>query len=221
MPSFKLPISKELPPADIFSDMPQAFRSYLKHGFEQLGELPQSKIGSLVTLLGEGHEAMDEVGVNEILRRLELKVREKDSFGTALGVLTLFVTGRDDVTEVISAAEAAGVIPTTSSLRIRELVVELTKTKAMLTAVVESTSLANEVAPSFQSLTLAVELRFGFDEVKIARTVPIAICHLNTDSQRHHCFFQLTKSDVAQMIFQLKQAEDRLNAIEAWSKERQ
>ena len=215
-----MPVSKELAPTEIFADMPKSFRQYVNGGFDQLGDLEQSKVSALTAVLAEGHEAMDEVGVNEILDRLGLKVRDKASFGTALGLLTLFITSRDDVGEVLVAAETAGVIPSEKAARIKELALELAKGKATLTEAVESTSLANEVAPSFQGLNVAVELRFRFDDLQIVRSVPVAICHLATDHRDHKCFFQMTKSDVAQLIFQLKIAEAQLNAIEAWSRGR-
>jgi hypothetical protein len=34
------------------------------------------------------------------------------------------------------------------------------------------------------------------------------------------CFFQMTKSDIAQLILQLKKVEAEISAIECWSKER-
>lgn len=218
MPSFKVPASAELAPSEVFADMPPAFRQYLSRGFDQLGELNPEKTGPLASILAEGHEAMDEVGVNEILRRLEIQVRDKSSFGTALGVLTVLIASRDDVMDVLSAAEKASVIPENRIASIRELALQLIKGKATLAEVVESTSLANEVAPSFQGLDLAVELRFGFDESKIVRTVPVAICHITTDSRDHQCFFQMTKTDIAQLMFQLKKAEAQLSAVEAWTR---
>jgi hypothetical protein len=141
---------------------------------------------------------MDEAGVTEILRRLEIQVRDKSSFGTALGLLAILVTSRDDVAEVISAGEKVGVIPPASLARIQEIASDLSRGRTALKEVLEETSLANEVAPSFQSLTIATELRFGFEEARIARFVPVAICHLSTDSQHSRCFFQMTKKDVTQ-----------------------
>ncbi|MGA3373982.1 MAG: hypothetical protein ABSC48_19745 [Terracidiphilus sp.] len=221
MPStFKLMVPNELPSAEVFSEMPQSFRSYLSRGFEQVALLPRSKIDSLANLLAEGLEAMDEAQVTEILRRLEIQVNDKTSFGTALGLLTVFVTSREDVMDIVSAGEKAGVIPSASSAPIREIVSELAKGKARLRDVHELAKLANSVAPSFERLHIAPELRFGFEEAKLIRSVPVAICHLVTDSDEIHCFFQMTKSDVARLISQLKKVEAELNAIESWSKER-
>jgi hypothetical protein len=124
------------------------------------------------------------------------------------------------VAEVISAGEKAGVIPPASLARVQEIASELARGKATLKGVLESRTLANAVAPSFQALRIAAELRFGFEESKIVRSVPVAICHLATDSKKSHCFFQMTKSDVAQLIVQLKKVEAEFNAIESWSKER-
>jgi hypothetical protein len=221
MPSgLNFTIPKEVPPGEVFSDMPQAFRSYISRGFEQVAQLNQSKIGPLANLLVEGQDVMDEAGATEILRRLEIQVQDKASFGTALGLLAIFVSSRDDVMDVISAGEKAGVIPSASSARIKEIASELARSKAALKDALEITTLASAVVPSFRRFSIAPELRFGFEESKLVRSVPVVICHLLTDSDESDCLFQMTKRDVAQLILQLKKVEAELVAIESWSKER-
>jgi len=220
MGSFNLPVAKEISPAEIFADMPLAFRSYLNRGFDQLAKIDLSKVGLLANLLGEGLNVTDDAGVAEVARRLDLQVRDKGGFGAALGVLIAFVTSRDDLEEVISAGGGAGAISKDSAEGVLAIARELGKSKVALKEIVENSALANEVAPSFQRLDIAVELRFGFDDSKIAKIVPVAICHLDTDSRDSHCFFQVKKSDIAQLIVQLRKAELQLNAIDAWAKER-
>jgi hypothetical protein len=218
MPSINLSLADTLSPEEIFAEMPSNFRSYLSRGFEQIAELDQSKIGQLADVLAEGHAAMEEAGVNEILRRLELNVRDKDSFGSALGVLTILVASRKDIGEVITAGEKAGAIPAASANRLVEIATELSRGRAVLTDVLKTTSLANAIAPSFQKFAFSVELRFGFEDAKIARNVPIAICHLVTDDDDVHSLFQMTKSDVAELISQLQKIESQFAAIEEWSR---
>ena len=218
--NFQFTFHNEVPATEIFADMSPTFRSYLSRGFEQVALLPPSKVDSLASLLTEGLEGMDEAGVTEILRRLDYQVKDKASFGTALGLMAVFVTSRDDLMEVIAGGEKAGVIPSASSTQIREIASRLAIEKAKLKDVLELGALANRVAPSFRFLHIAAELRFGFEESNIVRSVPLAICHLSTDSDSQQCFFQMTKSEIAHLISKLKKVEAELNAIESWSKER-
>jgi hypothetical protein len=220
MGSFNLGLTKEIAPAEIFAEMPQSFRQYISRGFGQLAEIEPSKVAPLVSLLAEGLNAADETGAAEIVRRLDLPVREKGSFGGALGLLVVFVTSRDDFNDIILAGAKAGAIPDATVGRIGAIARELEKSKAALTEVVESSSLANEVAPSFQRLDIAVDLRLRLDDGKVSKSVPVAICHLDTDSRDGHCFFQMKKSDVSQLIVQLQKIEAQLNAAEAWARER-
>lgn len=220
MASFNLPVAREISPEGIFFEMPSGFRLYLRRGFDQLAQVDQSKIGMLVDILAEGVDATDEAGVTEIIRRLELKIHDRRAFGAALGLLLVIVTSREDLKEVVEAGVKADAITKTSEDRVLALATELQKGKSVLSDAVGSASLANEVAPSFMRLDIAVELRFAFDELKVSKTVPVAICYLDTDSDENQCFFQLKKRDITQLISQLKRAEVQLNAIEAWAKER-
>jgi hypothetical protein len=220
MGSLNIAITKEMPPSDVFADMPEAFRSFLNRGFDQLAQIDQSRIGPLAKLFAEGLNVSDDAGVVELVRRLDLPVRDKASFGAAISMLIIFVTSRDDLDDVISAGGNSGVIPKGSVDRIIAIARELGKSKVHLVEAVENSSLANEVAPSFQSLNIVVELRFRFDDSKISRMVPVAICHLDTDLRSNQCFFQMKKSDITQLITQLQKAESQFNVIDAWAKDR-
>jgi hypothetical protein len=220
MPSFNFNVANKVPPDEIFADMPSGLKSYLNRGFAQIAELEQSKVSMLASVLSEGHQSTEEAGVNEILRRLEVDCKDKGSFGTALGILTLIVTGRDDVDAVIAAGEHAGVIPPLGVERVTEVASELARGKSTLTNAIEATHLANAIAPTFDELSIAVELRFGFDDAKVARFVPIALCRLDTDKDDVGCLFQMRKSDITRLILQLKKVEAQVSAMEEWSKGR-
>jgi hypothetical protein len=220
MPSFNFNIVNKASPDEIFADMPSGLKSYLNRGFGQIAELEQSKISMLADVLSEGHQSTEEAGVDEILRRLEVDCKDKGSFGTALAILTLIISGRDDVDAVIAAAERAGVIPPSSVERVTEVASELARGKAALTNAIEATQLSNIIAPTFDRLSIAVELRFGFDDAKVARIVPIALCRLDTDKDDVECLFQMRKADISRLILQLKKVEAQINAIEEWSKGR-
>jgi hypothetical protein len=220
MGSFNLPVAKEIPAADIFADMPKPFRAFICRGFEQLAQIDQSKIDALAGLVAEGFEVSDEGRLSEMSKRLDLPQSEMRNVGAALGMLIALVTSRDDLDELILAGGKAGALPEASVEKIKAIAQGLAKNKAALTEVVEYSSLANEVAPSFQRLDTTVELRFGFEDTKITKTVPVAICYLNTDSRNSQSFFQMKKSDVTQLIEQLKKVESQFDAIETWAKER-
>lgn len=220
MGSFNLPIAKEIVPGDIFAEMPVSFRSFIYRGFEKLAHIEQPKIDSLADMLAQGFEITDDAKLTEVSRSLDLPTVDTRSVGAALGMLIAFVTSRDDLDEVITAGSEAKAIPEQSVEKIRLIAHGLAKNKSALTDIVEHSSLASEVAPSFQRLDTTVELRFGFEEEKITKTVPVVICYLQTDSRDSCSWFQLKRSDVTRLIEQLKRIELQLDAIDVWVKER-
>lgn len=221
MGSFGIPTAKEISPAAIFADMPPSFKSYLNRGFAQLSQLEDTKIDSLIDLRATGVDITDDSGLNEAARILGFPVHDIKTLGASLAVLIAFVTSRDDINEIITAAGDADAIARADVTRISDIAHRLARRKAALKQIVETTSLATEVAPAFQKLDIATDLRFKFDDdSKISISVPVAICHLSTDSRDSNCFFQMKKSDVAQIIGQLQKLESQLAHLELWAKER-
>jgi hypothetical protein len=220
MGSFSLVTAKEIAPAAIFSDMPPSFRSYLNRGFSQLAQVDDKKIEVLTDLLASGIDLTDDSRLNEMSRILGIASHDAKTLSAALSLLIAFVTGREDFDEVITAGRDADAIAPTNVNRIREIGQRLSKGKAALKQMVETSSLASEVAPSFLRLEVTTDLRFKFDDdSKVLTSVPVAICYLSTDSRTNQCFFQMKKSDVTQMIGELQKLELQLNLIEQWSKE--
>lgn len=220
MPSFSVNAAREVPASELFADMPQSFRGFVRRGFEQISQLDDTGVRSLAKALADGYEPADESGLEEILKRLALEIKEKQSFGVALSLLTILITSRDDLLDVLAAGESSDVIPTAHKERIQQIALQLGREKGALADGIESAELASRVLPSFERLLVATELRFKFDESKIEKAVPVAVCHLSTDSKENQCFFQLKRSDVVHLISLFKKMEAQLAAIEAWSKGR-
>jgi len=221
MGSFGIAMAREIAPAAIFEDLPPSFRSYLNRGFAQLAQVDDAKIDSLIDLRAIGADITDDSGLNETARILGLQIHDAKTLSAALALLIAFVTSRDDFDEVIAAAGDANAIPRTNVDRIRDIGHRLARRKTALKQIVETNSLASEVAPAFQRLAITTDLRFKFDDdSKMSTSVAVAICHLSTDSRDSKCFFQMKKSDVTQIIGQLQKLESQLTLIESWAKER-
>ncbi|HEX5281772.1 MAG TPA: hypothetical protein VFW28_16960 [Micropepsaceae bacterium] len=71
------------------------------------------------------------------------------------------------------------------------------------------------VLPSLDEVELAVDVRVSWSEGQIKGAVPVVIAHLDTDGMGQEIWFQMTRSDVEDMIKKLSESLQQMQAAES------
>ncbi len=214
MGTVNLPLSMHVGPTEIFEEMPAGFRAFLNRGFADLALLPYDKVERLSTLIAGGFEQTDDKTAAESAKLLGIAQEEVPKIAAALGLLIAFTTRRTDVEAVLQQGVHVGAIRSENLIDLSRLAEKLTEKKGDFKEALEVASLAKEVAPSFERLSLSVELRFAFEDNVPVRSVPIVLCHLATDSEPDNVFFQMRKHDLVRMIDQLNTALQNVDVLQ-------
>lgn len=217
MGNFNLPLNSGLSIASVLDESPEGFKSYLRDGFYSLASIDEARYPAFAEQLTKSINLTDATSIADLAETLSVPIADAGAVGAALTTVAGFITNGVEVNDLISAFLERDIVTKQSSPRIEALSREIEKHKIALTALSEQTILANAVAPSYQRLECAPELRFAFENSEITQTVPVVICHLTTDIRTHSCTFQMKKSDVQQLIKQLQRIEGQLTAIENWA----
>ena len=69
--------------------------------------------------------------------------------------------------------------------------------------------------PSLYSFDVAVDLRVRIEDGKVRTTIPVAIVHLDTDSENQEIWVQLSTSDIDFIIKRLLRAQDDMKIAES------
>jgi hypothetical protein len=217
MGTVSLPLSMDITPSEIFSEMPIGFRAFLNRGFGDLSRLPDDKVERLSGLIASGMENTEGAVAAESARLLGVAEEDVSKISAALGLLIAFTTRRTDVETVLQQGAQAGAIPAESITDLVRLSHRLAERKSEYKEALEVAALAKEVAPSFERLDLAPEIRFAFDGPTPSRSVAVVLCRLVTDSDDSTAFFQLRRQDLVRIIEQLNKALHQVDSLQKLS----
>ena len=86
--------------------------------------------------------------------------------------------------------------------------------RATLARAMERSRLANAVLPSLARFDVSVDLRFRFEDGRAQESVPVALAHIDTDSDNTEIWFQMSRADVDTMIEKLRNTAAEMDAAE-------
>jgi hypothetical protein len=99
--------------------------------------------------------------------------------------------------EGILFTDARGEIAHTIAISICEL-------RPGIVGVIERAQLAREVLPSLLALEIAIDVRLRVVDGRVTTSIPVALLHIDTDSERQELWLQLSRGDVEETIKKLQ-----------------
>lgn len=196
-------------------DLPDKIRPHVKMGFHLLAKATPDQrnqfLGYLLDITEKGENldrdlavkivGLDSHTINDVLSTIAMVISATVDSDVSTNDFIEF--GRGAVFEEVDQEVARQVVDFVISRR------------APLEAGMKDSALANSVLPSFQGIWIEVDLRLRFenDNQSVSSGVAIAVCNLKTDST-DDVWFQMSASDVDDLIDKLKKVSSQLKAAE-------
>ena len=209
-------VSENLTPAQRLSaeiaELPIRLQAASKRGFQFAATLSDADQEKLTRLVLHEFVSGNSNITDEVISK-EIGIPRADSsqlavpFMVSIGYLTQFAVSADDF---ISIARNILFEPSEEHLA-RNLVEQVIPSRAALSASASRSRLANAVLPSLSALSIAVDVRLGFDENVINEFVPVAIVRIDTDTEDQTVLIQLSKADVSLLLEQLTTAKNQMD----------
>ena len=206
--------------ASVFAEIPEHIREFLGNGFKTLAKVKTESLEDLthftVTHFADDIPSDREVGV--IGEKLGI---EKDRVSELMSAASFVVQAISERTETsdefIKEAKAIGLVGEAEEPSALLFAKTVAEQRQDIKRRMEAEDIAASVLPSLSSMQVAVDLRLSFKEGRVERGVPVAIMHVDTDTQRE-IWLQLSGTQVERMINDLNAILERIRAAEEIAK---
>jgi hypothetical protein len=221
MPEFDIPIplaaGGKLP--EVLAELPGPAKAYLKQGFAALAKFPENRYEELVAIVAEFVTSAHvfTLSPDRLAARLGVPPSDAAALLGSVSLIAWVLSVREETAqEFVETATAVGILDegnATPALAFSHLIV---KDRPALKGAIERSRLGTELLPSLTGVGTAVDVRLRFEEGRVAFAVPVALVHLRTDVRGQALWFQLTRSQLEQMIQELQETLRRLQGAEQW-----
>jgi hypothetical protein len=195
------------------SDVPSGIRSHVKMGFHLLGRLPQESVVDLRDYVIDSMSSSREIDAKHAEKLAGLNEHTISDVLTALTFTVASVVGLD-----VSLDDFKRFIPSevidADDVSVCDVILDgLRDKREGLRSALETSALARSALPSFQELTLEVDLRIRMDdENTVLQSVPVAVGYISTDCTED-VFFQASFDDIDRMVRKLEGIRQRMSEI--------
>ncbi len=195
--------------------MPRAFKDQAEKGFVVLSDIPKQNYAEVLQAVIATLESK-KPPLDDLEKSLKLSKGDLSSLFAA-AMLTVPILGEGgNAEEFVSSAVKSGLIKETLVPKIQPFIDTIVSQKAVIGRAIRRASLPSQVFPSFSSIEVAVDLRIGFEDQKVVDAVPVAIVHIDTDTNGDEMWFQCSKHEMLQLKSEIEDAVKRMEAAESW-----
>jgi hypothetical protein len=221
MGSFRFPPMTSLPLQQALAEIPAHMRSQLEEGFRTIAALDRSQIDALARTVADHIGALGEVDTDQLASELGLDEDSLSSAITATSMTVAFISSwKETPDELVSGLIKASFLRDTDRSTLTHFVETISSKRTEIKKALNLRSLAEETLPAFRDFDTSIDMRLDFRKDQIETAVPVLLVHLRTDLPQERLFFQMTKSDVQQLVEQLKRTLLQLESAEKWATER-
>jgi hypothetical protein len=219
MPTFSLTVSESSGPiSDEFAAIPDNLKDRMRKGFSNLPKLSPENSQALVELVLKTLPNRKFQADDDLLSKLGLDPDATASLFTAVAMASLILSNRkEDSEQFTNAAIQARVMNEPDKEHAKAFLEAVIKNRPAFKLALDREQVGQQVLPSISNFETSVEVRLRFNEDQIALAVPVVVIHIDTDSEGQRVWFQLTKSELKQVIEQLQKALRRIEHAERWT----
>jgi hypothetical protein len=218
MGSFSFTIPRfERPIPDILARLPRAFKEQAQKGFAVLAEVPQQNYAEILQAVVVALESK-KAPLDDLEKSLKLSASDLGSLFAASMLIVPILGEGGNAEEFVSSAVKVGLISENLVLKIQPFVAAIVGQRAQVGRAIRRASLPAQVLPYISDVEIVVDLRIGFEEQDVIETIPVAIVHIDTDTDGQEVWFQSSKHQMQQLKSDLEEAIKRMEAAEAWGR---
>jgi hypothetical protein len=211
-------VTRGVPLAAGFTDLPPGVRAYLTEGLSALGRLNDDQrrtISKSVLEAFSSRQNLDEIHLSDDLKLEDSEAKTALAGATFLAANISTMSGTAH--EIITAMQGAKLIESAQIANLLQFAQLIEGERTEIEKRIDLRRLESEVLPSLDGLDITVDLRLKFRKGKTDLAVPVAIFHLDTDAYHQQVWFQASKSDVERMLKQLKDTLEQMEKAEEWA----
>lgn len=206
--------------SDVLARIPKTFKEEASKGFVLLADIaPQhyAEILQAVILTLESRRPPLE----KLSESLEIQANQINSLFAA-SMFTVSVLGEGgSADEFINAGLSSGLIREDRIAKIRPFVDTIATQQPQIGRIIRRAAMPAQVLPSISNVEVVVDLRLAFDEEYVAEFVPVAVVHIDTDTDKEEIWFQASKHQMLQLKSDLDEAIRRMEIAESWGNRRE
>jgi hypothetical protein len=197
------------------SAYPKDALPFFQHGFSVASSLTETDRRFVFNeVIGSFKRGTRRIESDEIRLATGLPQRESDQlasvYSLVIGLLSETTASANDFVEA-----ARGILFSPDhepvALSIAQAICE---SRAEIKATVDRSQLAGEVLPSLFTFDVAVDLRVRVVSGEVLASVPVAVVHIDTDTDNHELWVQLSAGDIESVIKSLSKALEDMKIAE-------
>lgn len=215
--SFRIPVSGD--PSDVFKEIPDRARKFLREGFDVLARIFTQYSDFLLKLPVETFVPEKEPDLNEFARSLQVSVSAARNLMGSMNFLALTATPpapMASLPKMVAGMVDAGLLDTAAKQPVETVLAHFLNQRAAIDAAYRRVAVGSRLLPSLEDFEFDVDVRVDFEKEKVALAVPIVLVHVDTDAPHEELWFQMTKAQAAELLKDLKRVVDRLAEVEKW-----
>jgi len=216
--SFNIVIPRrDMPLGEALARAPRAFREQAQKGFRVLAALGsdhhRAVIDGVMAALENRQSAMTDLG-----KRLLLSPEQTSGLFAAAMLLVPLLVSRSSPEEFKAEAIKVGFLPLEVAEGIMPFAGSVLENKEALNRAIRRSSLSSQVWPSLSGVDIVVDVRMDFEDEEVFETMPVAVCHIETDTDKAEIWFQASKSQMEHFRSDLDEAIKRMEIAETWAR---
>jgi hypothetical protein len=207
MPEYTVKVPPGRGLTSTLANMPASLKEILKRGCASIGEMTPEALENLRPLAKKALEGSESALEGEF-PSLGIGAERGRVAVAAAAFLATLIAGDSSTKEILET------LPTVLEGPVPPQVISLINTLGTetqgLRSLYQKYRLSNATLPSFRKLDISVDLRIDFQKDGSPVTLPIAIAYLDTDAAHQKLWFQMTESQVSELIEQLEKVRENL-----------
>jgi hypothetical protein len=198
-------------------EYPEEARSFFEEAFATASRLTEDTrehvLAALIESLRGGTRRLNGKVIRSIAN---LSEREAEQLASVYSIV-IGLLAEISVTEDEFVSQARNILFTDEyETIVRSIIHSVCARQSKLSGLLDRANLANDVLPSFSGMGVAVDLRIRFVDGSVTNTVPVALILINTDIRDKELSFQISRSDLGQMINRLQTCLQDLKKAESF-----
>ena len=215
--SFHFPVGGN--PTELFKEIPERPRKFLREGFDALARIFPQRSDVLLKLPVETFLPETQPDVTEFASSLHVPVSEARNVMGVMNFLALVATSPEaevSPSAIVSAFVDSRLLDAGAKQPVEMILARFFNDRAKIDATYRRASVADRLLPSLENFELDIDVRFDFEKQEIALAVPVVLARIDTDAPHEEIWFQMTKSQAETMLKDLQQVLDRIASVEKW-----
>jgi hypothetical protein len=155
---------------------------------------------------------------DELAKSLSLPAEQMGGVLAAAMLIVPLLANRGTPEEFRNEAARAGFLPPDIGQAIEPFAQSVFEKRADLARIMRRAALAGQVMPSLSNVEIVVDVRVDFEDQEVYEIAPVAMLHLDTDTNNTEIWFQASKSQMEQLRKDVDSAIKQMEIAEAWAR---